>query len=310
MTIKTDSPSDAQAIIVSGTPGTGKTTIAKKLARTLNYKYLDVNEIISNMGSEYDKERDCRVVDIKELCRRIRDIITNESEKSNNSDSKGRFVVDSHLAHNLEPDLVQYVLITKCDITELNSRLKDRGYSEKKIRENLDSEIFDICREEAIQKGHKVLTVDTTPYKPTKAMVFGTFDHLHKGHIYLFKKASQGADQLIVIVARDTNVEKIKGKLPDNSEIVRLRNIRKAGIAHIVMLGDKKDKLAPIIRINPDTIYLGYDQTIKIKELRALLAKHGLAPEILRIRPYKEKIFKSSIIKKNSTVLKKNRNVQ
>ena len=38
-------------IIVTGTPGTGKTTIAKKLAKKLNFHYLDVNNVIKKYAS-------------------------------------------------------------------------------------------------------------------------------------------------------------------------------------------------------------------------------------------------------------------
>ena len=54
-------------LIISGTPGTGKTTIAKKLAKKLNLRYIDVNKIIKlhNLAESYDKKRKTRV---KELC--------------------------------------------------------------------------------------------------------------------------------------------------------------------------------------------------------------------------------------------------
>ena len=60
-------------IIVSGTPGTGKTTLAKKIANKLKYKYLDVKRLITanKIAETYDKKRKCHVVDTKAASSRI-----------------------------------------------------------------------------------------------------------------------------------------------------------------------------------------------------------------------------------------------
>ena len=56
-----------KTIIVTGTPCTGKTTIAKKLSKKLNYKYIDVSKLITkhNLSSGYDKKRKCKIIDTK-----------------------------------------------------------------------------------------------------------------------------------------------------------------------------------------------------------------------------------------------------
>ena len=41
-------------------------------------------------------------------------------------------------------------------------------------------------------------------------MLFGTFDGLHEGHFDLFRQAKKYGDYLVVVVARDVNVKKIK----------------------------------------------------------------------------------------------------
>jgi adenylate kinase len=53
-------------------------------------------------------------------------------------------------------------IVTKCNLKELEKRLKKRGYNKAKIRENLDCEIFDVCLNEAMKKGHKIKIFDTT----------------------------------------------------------------------------------------------------------------------------------------------------
>ena len=47
----------------------------------------------------------------------------------------------------------------------------------------------------------------------THVMCFGTFDKLHPGHRYYLSESKKQGDYLIVVVARDQNVLKIKNKL-------------------------------------------------------------------------------------------------
>jgi len=144
-----------KAIIVSGTPGTGKTTIAKKISKERGYDYLDINEIIKENGLKegFDKKRNSIIVDVKKLNKILIKLIEN---------SKKTLVIDGHLSHYLPKKYVKTCFITKCDLKTLKKRLEKRKYSEAKIRENLDAEIFDICRIEALEKGHKVKIIDTT----------------------------------------------------------------------------------------------------------------------------------------------------
>ena len=152
-----------KTIIVSGTPGTGKTEIAKTLAKKLEYKYIDVNKLIkeNNLSDGYDNEKKCEIVDAKKLSRFLSGFIKK---------SKQNLVIDSHLAHYLPKKYVDICIITKCDLKELKKRLEKRKYSKAKIRENLDSEIFDICLNEAIEKSHTILIIDTTGKKANKVL--------------------------------------------------------------------------------------------------------------------------------------------
>ncbi|MFA5021982.1 MAG: adenylyltransferase/cytidyltransferase family protein [Patescibacteria group bacterium] len=128
-----------------------------------------------------------------------------------------------------------------------------------------------------------------------KVMVFGTFDGLHAGHLNLFKQAKKFGDQIIVVIARDKNVKKIKGRLPKFNELKRLGGIKKINIADTVVLGQIRDPYQVIKKYQPDIICLGYDQVNFTADLKKLFPKI----KIIRLKSYQPNIYKSSKINKN-----------
>jgi adenylate kinase len=143
-----------KAIIVTGTPGTGKTTIAKEIAQRLRMRYVDVNRLIRKhrLSLGRDCERDCQIIDPKALNKVLSSLIRS---------SRQTIVIDSHLSHYLPKRDVSHCIVTRCGLPALRKRLQARRYSERKCRENLDAEIFEVCLQEAIERGHKVLLVET-----------------------------------------------------------------------------------------------------------------------------------------------------
>lgn len=133
--------------------------------------------------------------------------------------------------------------------------------------------------------------------KTKKVMVFGTFDILHPGHLNFFKQANKYGDSLIVVVARDKTVKEVKNRKPLNDEKSRLKKIKETGLAKEVILGGLGDKYKVIKNFKPDVVCLGYDQKVFIEELKNKLKSFNLKTKIARLKPFKPKIYKSSIIK-------------
>jgi FAD synthetase len=136
----------------------------------------------------------------------------------------------------------------------------------------------------------------------TKIMIFGTFDGLHKGHLNLFKQARKLAKEsfLTVSIARDVNVKKIKGGLPCLDEKERAFLIKKCKLVDKVILSGIKNHTAYIIRENPDIIALGYDQKVYVDDLKKDFKNKGLKVKIVRLKPYKEEIYKNHLLKNKS----------
>lgn len=122
-------------------------------------------------------------------------------------------------------------------------------------------------------------------------MVFGTFDLLHPGHLFLIREA-QKLGHVTVVVARAKNVEKIKGRTPVEDDTTRIAAIQKEFPDATVILGSKTDFLEPIRTHKPDLLLLGYDQRLPPTVDEALL------PPIQRAEALRPDIYKSSLMKK------------
>lgn len=141
-----------------------------------------------------------------------------------------------------------------------------------------------------------------------KIMIFGTFDIIHAGHENLFEQArslsGKSSAMLIVSVARDKNVKKIKGFLPRHKEIRRLQLIQNHPLVDKAVLGDLNSHIPHITQQKPDIIALGYDQKAYVKNLSKELAKAGIKPKIVRLKSYRQKDFKTSSIAPSGKRLK------
>lgn len=144
-----------------------------------------------------------------------------------------------------------------------------------------------------------------------KVIVFGTYDFIHPGHISFFKQAKKLGDYLIVVVARDKFVLQSKKHPPKHSDIERVKQIRKLKIVDKAILGSRIHNYYRTIRTyKPGIIALGYDQKPKIWELKKDLKKHRLKGlKIIRLKPYKPKIHKSSKILSYGHNIKNEKNI-
>jgi len=139
-------------LIITGNPGVGKHTIAKSVAKILNYEILDINKIALESGV-YEKNDESADVDIQKL----QNILKNKiKEKS---------IVVGHLApYVLTKKQVKKVIILRKNPYKLISIYKKRRYSAKKIAENLGSEILGVIAYDCMKKFGKIKSyqLDTT----------------------------------------------------------------------------------------------------------------------------------------------------
>jgi FAD synthetase len=141
--------------------------------------------------------------------------------------------------------------------------------------------------------------------KRKKVLVFGTFDGVHKGHLHFLKQAKKYGSYLVVVVARDATVKKIKGHLPKFSEQERLKRVYNQKIVDDAQLGNLKSYYKKIREIKPAVICLGYDQNSftenlekEIEKILPVGERGNSKIEIIRLKPYQPQKYKSSLLNK------------
>jgi len=118
-----------------------------------------------------------------------------------------------------------------------------------------------------------------------KVMATGTFDLLHMGHIYYLKEAKKFGDTLVVVVAKDSTVRKLKHE-PITPEEIRLNLIKELTVVDEVYLGYEDDMYAIVEEIQPDIIAIGYDQIHNENNIKSELKKRKLDAKVVRLSEY------------------------
>ena len=133
-------------VAITGTPGTGKTSVSAIL-RQRGHDVLDMTQYIKDNGlrEEYDAERDTYDVDVE----RLNDCLADYDN----------VIFEGHLAHFMDVDSV---IVLRCHPDVMKGRLEARGYSEEKVRENIQAEVLDVILFEAVESGIPTFSVDTS----------------------------------------------------------------------------------------------------------------------------------------------------
>jgi adenylate kinase len=144
-------PSEDVKVAITGTPGTGKSTLSE-LLRKEGHRVIELTAFIKDRSllGRYDEGRDTHEVDVEALEGAIGVL-------------EGDVILEGHLSHLLEVDLI---IVLRCAPKVLTERLSGRGYSDAKIRENVEAEALDVILVESLEGGGEVVEIDTTHMSP------------------------------------------------------------------------------------------------------------------------------------------------
>ncbi len=138
-------------VALTGTPGTGKTSISKHLSRFYDVK--SVSDLAKEMNCILDEEieDEVLVVDVECLSEKIHSFREDYRDKI--------LIIEGHLAHFLPSDIV---IVLRCNPIKLKERLSTKGWKEDKVLENVEAELLDVILVEALDRSNNVYEIDTT----------------------------------------------------------------------------------------------------------------------------------------------------
>ena len=146
-------------VIITGTPGTGKTTVTKLLSEK-GWVTFDITSFVKekSLFLGFDIIRDSLIIDEDKL----------QEELIKEVEDHEVVILDGHTATLIENKFVKNCFILKVDLAVLNERLIKRNYSELKVSENLQAEIMESCLTEAYDAydAAKVQSIDATNLTP------------------------------------------------------------------------------------------------------------------------------------------------
>ncbi|EHB16761.1 Adenylate kinase isoenzyme 6 [Heterocephalus glaber] len=128
-------------ILLTGTPGVGKPTLAKELASRSGLKYINVGDVAREgaLYHGYNEEHECPILDEEKVV-----------DELENHRAEGGVTVDYHGRDFFPEQWFHEVFVLRTDNSILYKRLETRGYNEKKLGDTIECETFQVLYEEAM----------------------------------------------------------------------------------------------------------------------------------------------------------------
>ena len=128
------------SLVITGSPGVGKHTITKEISKILNLPIFDINQIAKEQNL-FERIAETNDVDVDKLEKIIKEKISQPS------------LIVGHLApYVLKSEQIKKIIVLRKNPYALIQIYQSRGYSEKKIKDNIGSEALGIILYDSITK--------------------------------------------------------------------------------------------------------------------------------------------------------------
>jgi len=139
--------------------------------------------------------------------------------------------------------------------------------------------------------------------KQRVVLASGVFDLLHLGHVKFLEEAKRAGGEdskLIVVVARDSTVQRMKGVKPIISEENRRALVEALKVVDEAILGFEEMDMGKVLEsVKPDVVAVGYDQDGIEAEVKRVIEERALPIEVVKIGKFlNEDIDSSTNIKR------------
>ena len=152
-------------IVVTGTPGVGKSTISRLLALRLEAHHVDLSVLALKEGLilGWDEKRETAVADLQRLKAHLEEMASLDRT----------LVVEGHYAQEVvDPERATFVFVLRKDPWRLKEELEARGYGREKVAENVAAEVLDVCLTEAVSTygEDRISEIDVTELSPEEVV--------------------------------------------------------------------------------------------------------------------------------------------
>jgi len=147
----------------------------------------------------------------------------------------------------------------------------------------INSKIDKLVKKQLVNEDRKTLTeVGRNSLKIVLAG--GVFDIIHPGHIYTLNAAKKFGDVLVVVVATDNTVVKMKKRIPLHTQDQRQELVNSLSMVDLCLIGQEEDIFKTVKHVKPQIIALGYDQIHQEQFIIEGCKKIGLDAKVARLQ--------------------------
>lgn len=149
----------SKCILITGTPGTGKSTLMGSLTKALEkhgsvVRPLLINDLIktAKLYDEYDSHFDTYIIDDKKVRKYLKKYLTDANDDLSGRSAPDFWILETHTVTTVPKDLPVLVVALNARTEVLYDRLVDRAYKIDKINENMECEIMRVVVDEATER--------------------------------------------------------------------------------------------------------------------------------------------------------------